>query len=148
MLSDVLSVYVPLPPQNLERLMCLPAGMVYTDPDYGQMINGIDVYTLRRTIRQAQIVLDRQLPGFCAMLRRDYGVMVVLTGYMLTEWLLEFVTNPDRLGDLRTLNTMLPRHILWDTLPLIISMLDDLSDGREAWQAALTTLLLPLTATR
>lgn len=149
MLSDVLAEYLAAPVDEVERLMTLPNGSVYDDPAYCTMLGEIDVRLLERTLTHAYAAYQVGLPQFTTMLRREYGVDAPLTSYTLGEWMIAFLKSPERLSEMTKLNMLVPRYVLWDTLPMLINILETMPNKteRQEWQKALTVLLLPLTAT-
>lgn len=148
MLSDVLAEFVEIPIEEIERLLQMPQTTVYNDPYYQHLIYDLDVALLESSVLDARAAYDVSLDGFTKMLKREYGIPAPLTSYTLTDWFLNFVKSPEKMPSLINFNAMVPRHVLWDILPMMIGMLDQINDRhvRQEWQQAMATLMIPLTA--
>ena len=134
-----------IPAAEIKRILALPEGTAFSDPEYLDLVKRIDLTVLRRTAAEARAAFERGLPRFSKEFRRKYRLPCPVTSYTLSMWMIELLKKPEELADAALLNIIIPRDIMAQNLQPLIDMLDAMPPtGRVEWQRTLVTILLPL----
>jgi hypothetical protein len=143
MLSDNLAAYLDVAPEEVERLLTLAPHDMYDDPLYQDLLAQLDEVRLRDTLGHARALYDQGLPA----IKVKFGWSdTVMSGFTLGNWVLGFLSYPQRLPDLVNYHRRLSGKAIAEALPELAGLLDAMPEGRADWQRALVTLSLPLVA--
>lgn len=143
MLMQQLVTYTGLPETEIERLLALPPTEIYNDPAYLALIPQLDEATLKATAAQVQQIYGDQLPALKDKHRLGGTIM---SSYTLVNWVLGFLMYPERLRDMLRYHRRLTPEQVADMLPDLFSLLDEMTEGVDAWKMALAVISLPLLA--
>ncbi len=143
MLIQQLATYIGLPQEEIERLLALSPAEIYDDPAYLALIPTLDEQTLKATAAQVQEIYEDYLPALKDKHRLGGSIM---SSYTLVNWVLGFLMYPERLRDMLHYHRRLSADQVAEMLPDLFELLDELTEGREAWASALAIISLPLLA--
>lgn len=148
MLPSMIAEYMDMSVEDVEQLMAIPQRSIYRDARYLGLIASLDLDQLEKALPEVRMAYDDGLDYVSLTLKRNYKLNMALTAYTMSDWLLHCLKNPQRLSEMTAFNALVPGYALWDTLPLLIRVLDDLPLSiRREWQRALALLLFPLAET-
>lgn len=149
MVASVLAGYIGVAQSKIERLLGLTQEQIYQDAEYNAWINTLDVEQLNSYLPLARAAYEKHLATFTEHLRTRYNMAnTPMSAFTLGNWLVGFLQYPSQISDLSRIHQRLPRQAVLEMLPEMIAMLDDMPEGREAWQRALALMALPLAAAR
>jgi len=141
MLSETLSKYVGIPSGDVEHYLGMPVSALASDPNYIQLLQGLDLATLESSMTEAHTLLEQSLPGFTDQVTSEYALRRnPMSGYTLANWLLGYLNYPEKMDALVELHDRVPSEAIRKYLPAVISMLDNMGPGREMWQRALASV--------
>jgi len=149
MIENTLSRYTGVVPAKISRLLRLTQSRIYEDKEYRSWIEALDTDVLGETLPHARVAYERHLPEFTEHLKEKYGMVnTPMSAYTLGNWLVGFLRYPDTIINLSKMHDRIPAEAFSDMLPEIITMLDEMPQGRAEWQRALALMALPLVASR
>ncbi len=143
MLVQQLATYTGLSDAEIERLLALSPSEIYDDPAYSALIPQLDEEALKATAAQVQQIYADHLPALKDKHQLSGSIM---SSYTLVNWVLGFLMYPERLPDMLQYHQRLTSEQVAAMLPDLFTLLDALSEGREAWETALAVISLPLLA--
>ena len=145
MTASIIQNHLDIPPAEIKRILSLPEGAAFSDPEYLKLVKRLDLSVLKRTVIEARSAYERGLPQFSRDFRRKYRLPCPVTSYTLSMWMIELIKNPENLADASLFNVIIPRNIMQENLTPLLEMLKAMPvPGREEWQRTLVTVLLPL----
>ncbi|NDJ74672.1 MAG: hypothetical protein GYB65_00315 [Chloroflexi bacterium] len=143
MVVKILADYIPSSPDEIERLLALPAEDIYRDPAYMDLVRGLDEDELQRTARLVREVYDERLEP----IKEKHGLSgTIMSGFTLGNWVIGLLMMPDRLPGLLEKHANLSPQLIAETLPDLIELLEYAPAGQREWQEALVVRTLPLLA--
>lgn len=142
MVVTILAQQLNTTPQEVERLLALPAAEVYDDPVYLEFVSHLHADTLQATSRAVRDIYETALEP----LKEQHGLGgTVMSGYTLVNWVLGFLSYPDTMRDMLERHANLPVDLIAEVLPELIELV---GEANVEWQHALAVFSLPLLARR
>ncbi len=147
MLTNTISKYTGLDPNEVERLLGMSAKDIFADPTFQDMVDKLDKKLLENTVINAREAYRGKVEEFSARLESKYKLQnPTMSAFTLANWLVGFLYSPDNLIDLLDRHERVPKEALADGLPEILDMLSAMDEGRDEWQHAMALLSMPLIA--
>lgn len=143
MLIQQLVTYTGLPETEIKRLLALSPTEIYDDPAYLALIPQLNEETLKATAAQVQQIYEDYLP---ALKDKHQLGSTIMSSYTLVNWVLGFLMYPERLRDMLRYHRRLTAEQVANMLPDLFALLDEMSEGVNAWKMALAVISLPLLA--
>jgi hypothetical protein len=114
-MMELLSHY--LPSDEVERLLRLPPGAIYKDPNYLNLLKQVRYQLLSDATSQS---------------------------YALCDWIISFLEQSDLPHKLVNWHNSTSSRVMVDALPDLLTILETIPNSRQDWQRALVLLTLPL----
>lgn len=148
-MDKTIAHYSGLPVNQINRLLNMRQSQIYADVQYQSWVDALDSQLLYDTLNYAREAYENNLGVFHKILKDQYNLNnTPMSSYTLGNWLVGFVQVPSKLSELVKMHNNLPLEAVMNMLPQMITMLDEMPEGREEWQKALALIALPLAATR
>lgn len=138
-----IATYLDISQTEADRLYTLSAEEIYHDPFYQSLIAELNETLLHQTAGDARAAYTEHLNE----LKAHHGLSdSIMSGHTLVNWVLGYLMYPDRLVDLLDRHAAVPAHLVAETLPELLNILNDIPSlsGRQEWQRALILFALPL----
>ena len=145
MLATILAQYIDESQSTIDTFLTMSPSDIYGDPYYKELVNKLDYRHLDQSLKEARDTYEEGLPDFMDKFSHlyDFGGSP-MSPTTLANWLVSFIKFHDFMHQLPEKHANVPRQALRQGLPDLLSMLDNMSDGREDWQKALALLSIPL----
>lgn len=145
MLTKIIAQYTQTPEATIARLLKMPTDAIYEDAAYKQLVDSLDRDYLHQTLQQARNAYEVGLPDFKERMRVYFDFTdSPMSPFTLANWLVGFLNYPDKLADLPNLHGRVPHNAIQNGLPELFKVLEQMGEGRDAWQRALAVLAIPL----
>lgn len=140
---DMLSSYSGIPVKQLQYLLSLSPAKMYQDSVYQNLVRQLNAEMLQDTLVSVRETYDKHLPT----IKRQYNLRnTTMSGFTLANWIIGFLSYPDRLPDLLERHVNVPPSVIADVAPDLLAVLGEVPRGGAEWQRALTVFILPLLA--
>jgi hypothetical protein len=147
MLIDELSQHIGVPVTTISKLLALKSLEVHEQADYKALVKQLNPQALEATLRDARHVLDANLPAVVERYTKKYKLdNFPLSGYMVSNWVMGYLNNPEHLPNLIRIHQAFTKNVMIEVVPEVLQILGKMDKGREAWQRAFATLVLPMIA--
>lgn len=149
MLAQILAPYIDESVEEVQRLLKMTGQEVFMDPLFQEHLAGLDVGLLQNTLVDARHAYSDGLPALKSAIvqRYDYTTDPV-TPFALANWLVGFLKQPDQLMPLIEWHHRVPLEVVRTGLPMLLEMLEMMSEGKVEWQHAVAIVGLTLVASR
>ncbi len=153
MIADTLvqsiSHYTNLPQGEVSRLLALSPDAILEDADYLDYLNALDAELLEADLPAARDAFNHGLQEIADAMQAEYALdHNPMSSYTLGNWLVGFAEKPEQLAMFQNLHSHLPKDMMVKYLNPIVTLLDDMQEGREQWQHALALFTITLIAGR
>ncbi|MBW4682618.1 MAG: hypothetical protein KME19_21365 [Microcoleus vaginatus WJT46-NPBG5] len=146
-MQEVFTQHLNLSAAELEPILALSLTDLLNSAQIKDVLNSLDVQTLKETLPTAAGVLAERLPPFYNWLKNELGVARVPNSPdHTTKWVIGFVNNQESLTRLVELHRPVPRPALERSVAPLVAAFDGVEDQqiRQKWQKAVAALCLPL----
>ena len=145
MLTKTLADYIGTRESTIEDLLQLSPTQIYQSEAYQALVAKLDRDLLHQTLPEARGAYEQGLPRFKREMGKSYDFdRSPMSAFTLGNWLVGFLQQPDALNTLPKFHGDVPRPVMREGLPHLLSILDRMGQGRQEWQQALAVLSLPL----
>lgn len=147
MIHNTISQATSRTPEVISNLMELRPREIYQADIYINMLEDIDVAALKLSMSSTRAHLDDELPPLVEAYKEKYNMTEFpLTGYMVCNWVVGYLSVQQNLPDLIEKHTTVSRGIMGEALPEILEILARTPMNNEEWVKAFATLVIPLMA--
>lgn len=147
MMEEVFTQHLGISAAELQKILSLSLTDLLNSQQIKDVLNSLDIETLRETLPTAASVLAERLPPFYNWLKNELGVQRVPDSPdHTTKWVIGFVNHQESLTHLVELHRPVPRPALERSVSPLVGAFDGVQDDRvrKEWQKAVAALCLPL----